>query len=62
MARANLCDAFEASDLPFRVDIVEAHALAAGMRVRVFRSVCCWLNTQATGFIYCIDIIICLLK
>ncbi len=34
--RANLCDAFEASDLPFRVDIVEAHALAAGMRERVF--------------------------
>jgi uncharacterized protein len=34
--RADLCVAFEASDLPFRVDIVEAHALAAGMRARVF--------------------------
>ena len=32
---AALADAFEASDLPFRVDIVEAAGLAGGMAQRV---------------------------
>jgi hypothetical protein len=34
--RIDLSDAFEASDLPFHVDIVEAYLLAAGMRERIF--------------------------
>ncbi len=34
-ARAALRDAFEATDLPFRVDIVEVQELAPGMRDRV---------------------------
>jgi len=33
--RADLRDAFEASTLPFRVDLVEAAGLAAGMAARV---------------------------
>jgi predicted nucleotidyltransferase len=33
--RADLRDLFEASDLPFRVDIVEAEALPQGMAERV---------------------------
>lgn len=33
--RAGLCDAFEASELPFRVDLVEAAGLAEGMAPRV---------------------------
>ena len=33
--RADLRDRFEASDLPFRVDVVEADALPAGMAERV---------------------------
>jgi uncharacterized protein len=33
--RVNLVDAFEASDLPFRVDVVENARLAPGMRQRV---------------------------
>ena len=33
--RADLRDAFEASDLPFRVDVVEANALPPGMTGRV---------------------------
>ena len=33
--RADLRDRFEASDLPFRVDVVEAEALPAGMAERV---------------------------
>ena len=33
--RANLVDAFEASELPFRVDVVESDRLAPGMRQRV---------------------------
>ncbi len=33
--RADLRDAFEASDLPFRVDVVEASALPPGMAERV---------------------------
>lgn len=33
--RAALSDAFEASDLPFRVDVVEAAGLAPGMAERV---------------------------
>jgi uncharacterized protein len=33
--RADLRDAFEASALPFRVDLVEADSLAAGMVQRV---------------------------
>lgn len=33
--RADLRDRFEASDLPFRVDVVEAEALPAGMTERV---------------------------
>ena len=32
--RADLRDAFEASDLPFRVDVVEAQALPLGMTER----------------------------
>lgn len=35
LQRADLRDAFEASDLPFRVDVVEADGLAAGMAERV---------------------------
>ena len=35
LQRADLRDAFEASDLPFRVDVVEADALAPGMAARV---------------------------
>ncbi|CAN5245388.1 nucleotidyltransferase family protein [soil metagenome] len=35
LQRADLRDAFEASDLPFRVDVVEAGGLAAGMAERV---------------------------
>lgn len=34
-ARAALRDAFDAADLPFRVDIVEVRELAPGMRERV---------------------------
>lgn len=34
-ARANLTDAFEASNLPFRVDIVEESRLAASIAPRV---------------------------
>ena len=33
--RADLRDLFEASDLPFRVDVVEAEALPEGMAERV---------------------------
>ena len=33
--RADLRDLFEASELPFRVDVVEAEGLAAGMAQRV---------------------------
>jgi uncharacterized protein len=33
--RAELCERFEASRLPFRVDVVEAAALALGMAERV---------------------------
>ena len=33
--RADLRDAFEASELPFRVDLVEAEGLAEGMAQRV---------------------------
>ena len=33
--RADLLDAFEASDLPFRVDVVEESRLAPGMVARV---------------------------
>jgi uncharacterized protein len=33
--RADLRDRFEASDLPFRVDVVEAEALPVGMAARV---------------------------
>ena len=33
--RVNLVDAFEASELPFRVDVVESAHLAPGMRQRV---------------------------
>lgn len=33
--RADLADAFEASDLPFRVDVVEASRLAPGIAPRV---------------------------
>ena len=33
--RADLRDAFEASDLPFRVDLVDAAGLAPGMAQRV---------------------------
>ena len=33
--QAALQEAFEASDLPFRVDVVERHAVAEGMRARV---------------------------
>ena len=33
--RARLRDAFEASDLPFRVDVVDAHDLAPGFAERV---------------------------
>lgn len=33
--RAELSDAFEASDLPFRVDVVDAAGLAPGMAERV---------------------------
>lgn len=33
--RVNLVDAFEASELPFRVDVVESARLAPGMRQRV---------------------------
>lgn len=33
--RVNLVDAFEASELPFRVDVVESARLASGMRQRV---------------------------
>ena len=35
LQRADLRDGFEASDLPFRVDVVEAEALPAGMAERV---------------------------
>ena len=35
--RAALRDAFEASALPFRVDVVTAHELAEGFRDRVIR-------------------------
>ena len=33
--RADLCDRFEASDLPFQVDVVELDALPHGMAKRV---------------------------
>ena len=35
LQRADLRDLFEASELPFRVDVVEAEALAGGMAERV---------------------------
>lgn len=35
--RAALCDAFEASDLPFCVDVVEAGSLSKGMASRVIQ-------------------------
>lgn len=35
LQRADLRDQFEASDLPFRVDVVEAEGLASGMAERV---------------------------
>ena len=35
LQRADLRDQFEASDLPFRVDVVEAEGLATGMAERV---------------------------
>lgn len=35
LQRADLRDLFEASDLPFRVDLVEAAGLASGMAERV---------------------------
>ena len=35
LQRADLRDLFEASELPFRVDLVEAEALASGMTERV---------------------------
>lgn len=35
LQRADLRDEFEASDLPFRVDVVEAEGLASGMAERV---------------------------
>jgi uncharacterized protein len=35
LQRADLRDRFEASDLPFRVDLVEADSLAAGMAEQV---------------------------
>jgi len=35
--RADLADAFEASELPFRVDVVEADALAGALRERVLQ-------------------------
>lgn len=35
LQRADLRDQFEASDLPFRVDVVEAGSLASGMAERV---------------------------
>jgi hypothetical protein len=34
-ARADLADAFEASNLPFRVDVVEASRLSPGIAPRV---------------------------
>ena len=37
LQRADLRDLFEASDLPFRVDVVEAEALAGGTAERVIR-------------------------
>ena len=37
LQRADLRDLFEASDLPFRVDVVEADGLAGGMAERVIR-------------------------
>ena len=35
LQRADLRDAFEASDLPFKVDVVEADGLSGGVRDRV---------------------------
>jgi uncharacterized protein len=35
LQRADLRDQFDASDLPFRVDVVEAEGLASGMAERV---------------------------
>lgn len=35
LQRVDLRDLFEASDLPFRVDVVETEALASGMAERV---------------------------
>ena len=35
LQRVDLRDLFEASDLPFRVDVVETEALASGMTERV---------------------------
>lgn len=35
LQRADLRDAFEASSLPFKVDVVEVNSLAAGMAQRV---------------------------
>ena len=35
LQRADLPDAFEASDLPFKVDVVEADGLSGGVRDRV---------------------------
>ena len=35
LKRADLRHAFEASDLPFRVDVVEADTLAPGMAARI---------------------------
>lgn len=35
LQRAELRDRFEASDLPFRVDVVDAAGLASGFRARV---------------------------
>lgn len=37
MQRADLRDRFEASDLPFRVDVVDADALTGGIADRVAR-------------------------
>jgi predicted nucleotidyltransferase len=37
MQRVDLRDRFEASELPFRVDLVEASGLPAGMAARVLR-------------------------
>lgn len=46
MQRADLHDQFEASDLPFVVDIVEVSALAQGMTDRVLRESILIISTE----------------